>query len=240
MPADRAVVSSGLLTSLFPRGVVAMETRIPGDPATLSIAEAEQVRRAKPKRAGEFAAGRLCARRALEQVGHPGWDLLVNHDRTPIWPGGIVGSISHTTGFCGAVVGERHSFGAIGFDVEISSRVSSDLYGQFCTADELKLLSALPRSIANLQATLLFSAKEAFYKCQYPVTGQWLDFQDIAVVFVAETSQKGSFTISPCRTLVLEESYLSPWRGRFAFSEAFVVAGIALLTADRRSEMTID
>jgi len=240
MLADHAVVPSGLLTSLFPEGAVAMETRVAGDPASLSIAEAEHVRRAKPKRAGEFAAGRLCARRALEQLGHPGWDLLVNRDRTAIWPGDIVGSISHTMGFCGAVVGRRQLLGAIGFDVEIASRVSSELYSQFCTVDELKRLTALPRSIANLQATLLFSAKEAFYKCQYPVTGQWLDFQDIAVVFVAETSQKGSFTISPCRTLVLEESYLSPWRGRFAFSEAFVVAGIALLTADRRSEMTID
>jgi len=240
MPADRAIMPSGLLTNLFPPGVIAMETRVPGDPASLSIAEAEHIRRAKPKRASEFAAGRLCARRVLEQLGRPGWDLLVNQDRTAIWPGNIVGSISHTMGFCGAIAGERHLFGAIGFDVEVASRVSSDLYGQFCTAGELKFLTALPRPIANLQATLLFSAKEAFYKCQYPVTRQWLDFEDIAVVFHAETAQKGSFTISPCRTLELEERYRPPWQGRFAFSEGFVVAGIALLVADERSEMAID
>jgi len=237
MLPDRSIVSSALLLGLFPPGVVAMETRERGDLVGLSTAEAEHVRHAKPKRAREFAAGRLCARRVLEQLDHSGWDLLVNEDRTPCWPPGIVGSISHTAGFCGAVAGEKTLFEAIGFDVEIASRVSSDLYGQFCTAEELTQLSALPRHLADLKATLLFSAKEAFYKCQYPVTEQWLDFADIAVVFTKETSRKGSFTVRPCRPLGLEERYPAPWHGRFAFSGEFIVAGIALISADSAQKL---
>lgn len=232
MPTERAIIASDLLSGLFPPGVVAMETRGSADPTSLSAAEAEYIRRAVPKRAREFATGRLCARHVLEQLGHPGWDLLVAPDRTPRWPDDIVGSISHTTGFCGAVAGKRHLFRAIGFDVEIASRVSRELYGQFCTAEELDQLSTLPRHLADRRATLLFSAKEAFYKCQYPVTGQWLDFQDIAVVFAEDTSRKGGFTIRPSRPLELENGYAAPWRGRFALVADFVVAGIALLEAD--------
>ena len=33
----------------------------------------------------------------------------------------------------------------------------------------------------RLWATVIFSAKEAFYKCQYPVTAQWLEFEDAHV-----------------------------------------------------------
>lgn len=237
MLPDHSVLPSELLLGLFPPGAVAMETRERGDLARLSTAEAEHVRHAKPKRAREFAAGRLCARRVLEQFDHSGWDLLVNEDRTPRWPQGIVGSISHTAGFCGAVAGEQPLFEAIGFDVEIASRVSSDLYGQFCTVEELTQLSVLPRHLADLRATLLFSAKEAFYKCQYPVTGQWLDFVDIAVVFAKETSRKGSFTMRPCRPLGLEARYPAPWHGRFAFSEEFIVTGMALLSTDSAQKL---
>jgi 4'-phosphopantetheinyl transferase EntD len=30
-------------------------------------------------------------------------------------------------------------------------------------------------------ATILFSAKEAFYKCQYTLTRKWLEFEDVSV-----------------------------------------------------------
>ena len=55
-----AVLSPDLL-GLFPEGVVAAELRVPGDPSMLLPAEAADLRRAVPKRAQEFAAGRLCA-----------------------------------------------------------------------------------------------------------------------------------------------------------------------------------
>lgn len=240
MLPDDAVVSSDLLLGLFQPGIVAMETRVAGDTSDLSPLEAGHIGQAVPKRAREFAAGRLCARRALERLDHPGWDLLVAPDRTPIWPQGIAGSISHTTGFCGAVAGPRRIFSAIGFDVEIASRVSPELYGQFCTADELKSLSDLPRSAADLRATMLFSAKEAFYKCQYPLTAEWLEFQDISVGFTADTPKTGSFSISPCRTLALEARHRPRWNGRFALSGQFVVTGVALLAAEYRSNIAVD
>jgi 4'-phosphopantetheinyl transferase EntD len=75
---------------------------------------------------------------------------------------------------------------------------------------------------ARLQmATVIFGAKEAFYKCQYPLSRRFLEFEDIIVHTVGD-----AFEVS-----VVEATYsihrLSPWIGRFKVDEALVVAGIA-------------
>src|SRR5258707_9342490 len=99
---EPGVLPAMSLRGLFPPNIVTMETLAEGDPATLSAGEAGYLGRAQPKRAREFAAGRQCARQALERFGLTGWDLAVRPDRSPAWPEEFVGSISHTTGFCGA------------------------------------------------------------------------------------------------------------------------------------------
>ena len=60
---------SATFASLFPSGVVAAELRAPGDASLLWPEEAASVANAVPKRIQEFAAGRLCARRALAAMG---------------------------------------------------------------------------------------------------------------------------------------------------------------------------
>src|SRR5208282_3247294 len=94
------------LQSLFPAGVVGAELRAPGDASLLLPAEAEFLGRAVPKRVQEFAAGRLCARRALAEFGIVDFPVRTAHDRQPVWPEFLVGSITHTEGYCAAVVAE--------------------------------------------------------------------------------------------------------------------------------------
>jgi 4'-phosphopantetheinyl transferase EntD len=47
------------------------------------------------KRWREFAAGRSCARKALAASGHAPVAVLQGAGREPVWPQGIVGSITH-------------------------------------------------------------------------------------------------------------------------------------------------
>ena len=55
------------------------------------------VAKAVPKRVAQFTAGRVCARRALAQLGNTEpVPILMGEDRAPQWPAGYVGSISHT------------------------------------------------------------------------------------------------------------------------------------------------
>jgi len=169
------------LARLFPPGVVAAELHRPGDPQWLMPAEARFVKQAAPKRVHEFTAGRLCARRAMEEFGITGFPLSVGEDRQPLWPDGLIGSITHTAGYCAAAVAERSNIVTLGLDSETVGDVSRDIWTTICGASEAEWLCSLPAASQEAAITLIFSAKEAFYKCQFPLTHEWLDFHDLIV-----------------------------------------------------------
>jgi 4'-phosphopantetheinyl transferase EntD len=99
----------------------------------------------------------------------------------PIWPAGAVGSISHTDDIAVAVVARSEEVQAIGLDIERVGAVEPGLWPMlFSETERLRLEGVAPHARDTL-ATALFAAKEAFYKAQWPITGEWLDFLDIEV-----------------------------------------------------------
>lgn len=219
---------SALLSSVFPPGVVAAELCKAADPRLLLTGEAARLVRALPKRIQEFAAGRLCARRALKELGFSDFPVTAGSDRRPQWPSSIVGSITHTHGFSGAVVAERRRFCAIGVDAEAIGSVVPELWPHICTPAEASWLEALPETERSKFAALIFSAKEAFYKCQYGVTGQWLEFHDIALAFHSNDMQTGSFSVRSVKGIRLMQHETMPLIGRFQFYGELVVTGMVI------------
>ena len=218
---------SPALSSLFPPGVVAAELRVPGDLELLLPAEARHLERAVPKRAREFAAGRQCARRALAEFGIVDFAIEVAADRQPVWPASMAGSITHTAGFCAAAVAERELIGALGLDSEVVGDVKAAIWSRVCGPAETAWLRALPASERQAAVTLIFSAKEAFYKCQYPITQERLDFQDVRVE-AAWGATEGEFRVHPIRTLGVGLHTALPMQGRYLFHQEFVTAGVGL------------
>jgi 4'-phosphopantetheinyl transferase EntD len=217
-----------LLAALFPPGVAAVETRQPGDPALLHPAEAAHLRKAVAKRVGEFAAGRLCARQALERFGVHGFALRVGEDRRPLWPEGFVGSITHTHGFYGAVVARATELRAIGVDAEVIGRVDRHLWPKICTDGETAWLERLdPAGQAQLSA-LIFSAKEAFYKCQYGLTQAWVGFHDVELDPQATDLRAGRFAVRPLVPLELERQLPQPWSGSCRIEPELVLSGMCV------------
>ena len=94
---------------------VAVSEPVQGDLA-LWPDEAAAVARAIPKRRGEFAQGRSAARAAMGLLGHPPMAIPAGSDRAPIWPKGLVGSITHTNGLCAAALSQNAA--ALGIDAE--------------------------------------------------------------------------------------------------------------------------
>jgi 4'-phosphopantetheinyl transferase EntD len=219
---------SSRMCSLFPPGVAAAELREKGDPGLLLPEEAVYLGRAVVKRAQEFAAGRVCARRALAEFGIFDFPIRVAGDRQPIWPDHMVGSITHTAGFCAAVVAERRCIGAVGLDSEVVGDVNCEIWPSICVPNETVWLASLPASQRAAAVTLIFSAKEAFYKCQYPVVRESLDFRDVSVAAAAWGAPCGVFTIHPARNIAIAEDLTVPLQGRYLFHEQFVTAGMAL------------
>lgn len=222
------------LCELFPPGALTAELRGAGDPAALHPDEARHIQRAVRKRAEQFAAGRLCARLLLHEFGIDNFAVEVGDQRQPLWPDTLAGSITHTTGFCAAVAARKDRLRSVGIDSEIAGSVRNELWRGICTSNETAWLHSLPAPEQLAAATVIFSAKEAFYKCQFAVTQQRLGFHDVSVELPAWDGNSGEFRIAASRSIELQAHAVLPLAGRYLFHQQFITAGIALSTPSRR------
>jgi 4'-phosphopantetheinyl transferase EntD len=209
--------------ALFPAGVAGAELLREQDAGPLLAAERACLPGAAQARTREFAAGRHCAREALLALGEEPVAIPRRQDRQPEWPPGIVGSISHASGYCGAVVARQSTCGGLGFDVEEWGRMRPALWRRIATPAEIAWLRA-QGDAGERWATLLFSAKEAFYKAQYPRSATFLGFQ--AAAFHA--TAPGRFEIELLRDVPSIGSAGSRFPGRQATDAERCYTGLCL------------
>src|SRR5438477_2435288 len=89
------------------------------DLASIAVSLPPHIRNAVEKRRLDFLLGRHCARHAVTQlIGDPPDDIGVGKHNAPVWPTGIVGSITHTDGFVSAAVTRASLARGIGIDSE--------------------------------------------------------------------------------------------------------------------------
>jgi 4'-phosphopantetheinyl transferase EntD len=151
------VISSGDEYALMPEEAAAFATSVVA------------VRRAS-------GAARIVARQLLAQVGLPGCALPKASSGAPIWPNGVVGSMSHNSRVAVAAVAMRRDFSALGIDVEPAEALPSDLLDVVVTPHERANIDEDP-----YQGRLLFATKEAVYKAVYPLDQTFLDHHDVEV-----------------------------------------------------------
>lgn len=163
-------------------GVVAYELWGDGDPAWLADDEWPIVEDAVASRIQQFAGGRQCARMALAEFGVEPKAVLRSTSRSPAWPEGFVGSISHTDGYALAVVGRSGAgLASLGIDAERVGRVGEELHDRLFVVDEQRWLTGLAGDVRAAAATELFGLKESFYKAQFPLTEAWVGFHDVGI-----------------------------------------------------------
>lgn len=216
------------LGSLFPAGVVAVELLSEAPRTVLTELELSSMSHCANKRIDDFTRGRACAHRGLIELGIHHYSVLAGEKREPLWPAEIIGSITHTTGFAAAVVARRSEVEALGIDCEIIASVDADLWERICTPTERARLEQLPQAQAQRQAALIFAAKEAFYKCQFPVSHEWVGFEDVTI----EVSADG-FRIVPQVHLPVADGWVASLAGRYEFREPWVVTGVSALICAR-------
>jgi 4'-phosphopantetheinyl transferase EntD len=154
--------------------------------AELTAAERALVERAIEKRKREFATGRKLARAALAELDHRGVEILNGPDRAPIWPRGIAGSISHCDRVA-VVAMTRAEHGTLGVDVEHREELKRDLWKTVFLPREIEALdAAFDPPMRGRMALVLFSAKEALYKAQYPRTTTFMGFHELHVAITPD------------------------------------------------------
>ena len=191
------------------------------------------LREATAKRQFHFRAGRYCALRALEAL--EGHRVSTVPPRTaggaPLWPAGITGSITHTDDYAWAAVARTSQVEALGIDTE-----------RIMSADRAARVSpaiAWPSELAHARAvgcdrlealTLIFSAKEAIFKCLYGKVGRVFDYRDVRVV-AAEANPR-MFTARIVRTLSDEFPAQTMLQGQFELDRERIHTGIVLRYAE--------
>jgi 4'-phosphopantetheinyl transferase EntD len=163
-----------VLARLVPEMVVVTETREDRLDADLHPVERAVLGRAVERRRREFVTGRACARQALRALGAPVAAIGAGANGEPLWPDGVVGSITHCDGFRAAAVAWAADFAALGIDAEPDAPLPDGVFEDIAHGAE----RAAPE-----RGRLLFSAKEAVYKAWCPLTGRWLGFEDAEVTF---------------------------------------------------------
>jgi 4'-phosphopantetheinyl transferase EntD len=218
---------TSVLRSLFPHAsFVAQDVPRLADDG-LYPEEQAHIRGAVESRRAEFATTRLAARRGLAEMGIAPVPLVPAADRAPMWPDGVVGSIAHTRDYCAVVLGRRPPLRSIGLDAECVRELEDGVVDLILTQRERTWLRSHDRASSRSaveDALLFFSAKEAFYKCQYPVTQRLLGFHDVELDL---PPQGGRFAVA-----VKKPDFprvVARLEGRFAIEGGRVLCGVELL-----------
>lgn len=137
-----------------------------------------------PRREGQrtlYAARRLATERCIEALLHGSGftptKVANGPDGERLWPNGLMGSISHKETLVIGAVCPASAYLSIGVDLERTN----------CDVGPIEPLIApegLPAETDRATAVALtFSAKEAFFKAQFPVTRRVAGFGDVPLIW---------------------------------------------------------
>jgi len=149
------------------------------------------IERAVDSRRHEFSSARILAHTLLTELGRGMEPLLPLPDRSPAWPQGILGSLSHSRLWCAAALAPNSKeLVGVGVDIEDLRPLRSDLFAEILTPQELQSLQHdVPPQDLSARVLAVFSIKEAVYKCLYPFGNSGLGFHAMEVYFHADLNR---------------------------------------------------
>ncbi len=144
-------------------------------------------------RRAEFLAGRRFARAAIASCAPERGPARVpsGPERTPRWPDGIVGTITHTRTLAAAAVARAHEARGLGLvnEERMATPIARQVRDQVATVAELRIgQNGLSLDEAST-LTLIFSAKEAVFKCLFPIVGRYFDYLEAALVEIDDLAR---------------------------------------------------
>jgi len=202
------------------------------DPPDLTPLPEEEplIAKSVAKRRNEFITVRHCARIALGRLGVPPAPILKGDKGEPCWPDGVVGSLTHCTGYRGAVVGRGGAVRSVGIDAEPHDVLPNGVLDAITLEEERHEIAALPEGLH--WDRILFCAKEATYKAWFPLTKRWLGFEDAHVVFDLDAPSGGTSGVFVSKILIDGEALSGPpltaLRGRWSVERDLVLTAIVL------------
>ncbi|MEW2065360.1 4'-phosphopantetheinyl transferase superfamily protein [Streptomyces sp. NPDC007002] len=175
-----------MIDLLLPADVSSAHTRAETVPDGALFPEEEAlIAQSVAKRRNDFATARACARRAMAGLGLPPTPVLHGHRGRPLWPEGIVGALTHCTGYRAAALARATDVLSLGIDAEPHAPLPTGVRELVTLpAERERIGPPLPEGTGDIHwDRVLFSAKESVFKTWYPVTGLELDFVEADLTF---------------------------------------------------------
>lgn len=216
-----------MIEEILPEEVIAVEAREDATDVELFPQEQLLIERAVQKRRLEFTTARACARSALQKLGLPAGPILTGERGEPLWPPGVVGSITHCNRYRASAVAQSSKVVTLGIDAEPNAALPEGLISDIARSEELPLLRRLELDWPEIHwDRLLFSAKETVYKAWFPLAKRWLGFED-AVIEV--DPNMGRFTAHLLvRGPSLPGGLLQDFSGGWMVREGIILTAIAM------------
>ncbi len=150
----------------------------------LGVPYPAKLERAVVKRKAEFLAGRYCANKSLSKLDIVDFSINTGDHGSPIWPSGIIGSISHCTNNAISVACRDGQFFGVGIDIEsiISTETRNNIQHLILSEDEVLLLNQSENK--SLLFTIAFSVKESFFKAAYGTVRNYLNFDAVSIIAI--------------------------------------------------------
>jgi 4'-phosphopantetheinyl transferase EntD len=138
------------------------------------------------KRRSSWARGRTAAHSALEHLGIAAAGPIISGLMgEPIWPDGIVGSITHCQRCSVAAAAQSCEHLSLGIDLENIDRIQEfEISSIVCRPNERAWVLAGKNSRERLG--MLFSAKEALYKSLFRSHRRYIDFAEVELSWSAD------------------------------------------------------
>ncbi|MFK4100729.1 4'-phosphopantetheinyl transferase [Streptomyces sp. NPDC019531] len=208
--------------------VVAVDSRGESDDGPVFPQEEALIAYAVEKRRREFTGARNCAREALAELSVPPTAILPGVRGAPVWPPGVVGSMTHCDGYRSAAVARTEDVRAIGIDAEPHAALPAGVRRKIVTgtAEAAQLLWLAGEFPTVHWDRLIYSAKESTYKVWSVLTGKWLGFRD---ALITPHPRSGTFGV---RLLVpgpvVDGVTVDRFEGRWVVQDGLVVTAIVL------------
>jgi len=154
---------------------------------------------AMPKRQKEYFYGRLCARAAMGPLRGDPPQIGTGPMREPLWPADLIGSITHTADMAAAVVLPASlGYHGVGIDFEtiLAAQGAREVRAIVANDRELRYLAGFEHALgANVPLTLVFSAKESFFKAVHGEVRRYFNFDAIELEHIDLSTQSLRFRV---------------------------------------------
>lgn len=216
-----------MIDEILPAAAVSVESRGDIEDVVLFPAELAAISRAVEKRRREFTTVRACAREAFARLGIEPSPILNGARGEPLWPEGVVGSITHCDGYRAVAIAPASALATIGIDAEPHEPLPDGVLDLIAGEQERAWLARLGRSHPQVcWDRLLFSAKESIYKAWFPLAHSWLGFEDAHVELDIETATFRATLLVPIPDHV--DPSLGVMSGRWLIRDGLVLSAIAI------------